>query len=238
MQQRNGELFDAALTVAVVRDRQNQLQGLHWLVRVISERRQLESSPFNKECDFSSDRPLHKYCKGETISLNPQVIWYVYQGLVKLSTVCEGGEEIMVGLAKEGMVFSSSMTSLHTYQAIALCDVELVPIYLSEIEASPEMGHALLAKINQRLRQTECFLAISGRRRVEERLHYLLKLLKQEIGQPITEGILLNIRLTHEDIANACCTTRVTITRLMRKLQKQGQISLDAQKHIILRGLE
>ncbi|TVP55565.1 MAG: Crp/Fnr family transcriptional regulator, partial [Nodularia sp. (in: Bacteria)] len=180
-------------------------------------------------------RPVHKHTKGESILLNPLVVWYVRQGLIKLNTFCETGEEVLIGLATKDMVFGSNMTSLPIYQAIALSDVELVSINVSEISVNPMLSHILLPKINQRLQQTECFLVIAGKRRVEERLYHLLQLLKQQIGESVAEGTRLSVRLTHEDIASACCTTRVTVTRLMGKLQQQGLISFDSKKYIILK---
>jgi PAS domain S-box-containing protein len=237
MQKRGDELFDAAMTVGVVRNQQGKPIALRWLLRDVTERQQVESTLFKDNCDLRQDRPWHKYCKGETILLNPEVIWYIHQGWVKLSTVCEKGEEVLVGLAGEGMVFGASLTALHIYQATALCDVELVPIHLAEIAALPMLSHTLLPKINSRLRQTESFLAICGRRRVEDRFHQLLLLLKQEIGQPVAEGTRLLVRLTHEELASACCTTRVTITRLIGKLQKQGKICFDFRNHMILKDI-
>jgi CRP-like cAMP-binding protein len=78
-------------------------------------------------------------------------------------------------------------------------------------------------------------LAISGKRQVKERLQYFLLFLKQEIGQPSDQGTRLPVRLTHQDIADACCTTRVTITRLIGKLQKQEKISFDAKHQRIFK---
>ncbi|WP_138506512.1 helix-turn-helix domain-containing protein [Nostoc sp. PA-18-2419] len=239
LQQSHGELFDAALTVLVVRNLQGKATSLRWMLRNISQRQSFESAVVkNHSSELFSEYPVHKHSKGETIPLNPLVICYVYQGLVKLSTYCETGEEVLLGLATAGMVFGTSLTSLNVYQAIALSDVKLVSLYVAEVAASPTLSHTLLPKINHRLQQTESFLVISGRRRVQERLHYLLELLKQEIGETVPDGTRLSVRLTHEDIASACCTTRVTITRLMGKLQEQGVIDLDLKKHIILRALD
>lgn len=235
LQPRHGEIFDAALTVAVVRNQHDKPAVLRWLLRDISERQRVESAVVNNESDFRQNRPVHKYSKGETIPLNPLLIWYVCQGLVKLSTYCETGEEVLTGLAAESMVFGSSMTSLPIYQATSLGNVELVSIYIAEITLSPALSHTLLPKINQRLQQTESFLAISGRRRVQDRLYHLLELLKQQVGQSVPGGTRLSARFTHEDIASACCTTRVTITRLLGKLQQEGVISFDTKKHIILK---
>ncbi|MDB9402611.1 PAS domain-containing protein [Microcystis aeruginosa CS-567/02-A1] len=235
LQQNNGEDFDAAFTVAVVRNQQGKVNSLRWLLRNINERQQKKTELINNNSDLIEERPVHKHTKGETIPLNPLVVWYVRQGLVKLNTFCETGEEILIGLATQDMVFGSNMTSLPIYQATALCDVELSSIYVAEIAVNPMLSHILLPKINQRLQQTESFLVIAGKRRVEERLYHLLQLLKQQIGEPVREGIRLSVRLTHEEIASACCTTRVTITRLMGKLQQQGLISFDSKKYILLK---
>jgi len=239
LQKSHGELFDAALTVLVVRNSQGKITCLRWMVRNICQRQPLESPIVkNNGCDLFPGYPVQKYSKGETIPLNPLVIWYVCQGLVKLSTYCETGEEVLLGLATPEMIFGSSLTSLNVYQAVALSDVQLVSIYAAEVANSPTLSHTLLPKINQRLQQTESFLVISGRRRVQERLHYLLQLLQRQIGETVPEGTRLSVRLTHEDIASACCTTRVTITRLIGKLQEQGVIDFDFKKHMILKNLD
>jgi CRP-like cAMP-binding protein len=235
LQQRYGEYFDAALTVTVIRNQQGQATHLFWLVRNIGDRQQTELQLTENYSDLIQNRPVYKHPKGENIPLNTSVIWYVCRGYVKLSTFSETGEEVLLGLAKTQMVFGSNMTSLSIYQATALSDVELVPISTSELTLNPALSHILLPKINQRLQQTESFLAISRKQLVEDRLHYLLELLKQEVGEQVDNGTRLSIRLTHEEIASACCTTRVTITRLLSKLQQQDLIYFDARKHLILK---
>jgi PAS domain S-box-containing protein len=232
-----GESFDAALTVVAVRNQNGKITTLRWFLRHLNQRQQEDINSDNNENFLIENRPVDIYAKGENIPLNPFTIWYVRQGLVKLSTYCETGEEVLIGLAKRHMVFGANMTSLPIYQATALSDVELAPINFTEIAVTPKLSHTLLPKMKQRLQQTESFLAIAGRRRVEDRLHHLLELLKQEIGEAVAEGIRFSVRFTHEDIASACCTTRVTITRLMGKLQQQGLISFDAKKHLIIKRL-
>jgi CRP-like cAMP-binding protein len=59
--------------------------------------------------------------------------------------------------------------------------------------------------------------------------------MKREIGQPGAEGTRLDVRLTHQNLANAIGTTRVTITRLLSKLKNEGAITLDRDRHIILK---
>ena len=69
---------------------------------------------------------------------------------------------------------------------------------------------------------------------MKDRLRYLLQFLKQEIGQPVENGTRLSVRFTHEELASACHTTRVSITREIGKLKKHGLITFDFKSHIIL----
>ena len=238
---RKGESFDAALKVTKIYDWEGKIVGLRVCIREVANRKQAEAgllveNDYNsrQDCLRQLDLPKHVYLKGEIIPLNPQCIWQVCKGIVKLSTIRENGEEVLVGLAGPLMPFGSALTSLQTYQATALSKVELVCFSPTDLATSPELAQIFLTQINQRLRQTEALLAISGQRHVKDRLYQLLLLLKQEIGQPVAQGNRLSIRFTHQDFADACSTTRVTITRLIGKLQKEGRIMLDPQNHLIL----
>jgi PAS domain S-box-containing protein len=234
MQPHNGQPFDAALSVAPVWDFEDKLVALRWIVRDITQSKRAQLILISNDYEPSQDRSRHFYSKGEVISLEPQSIWLVCQGLVKLSTMNETGDEVLVGLAGPSMPFGSSMTSLSTYQATALSkDVQLVCLSLQEIAACPRLTQALLPKISDRVRQTELLLAIAGKRHVKNRLYYLLLWLKQEFGQRAGQGTRLSVRLTHQELADACCTTRVTITRELSKLQQQGKIRFDSQHHIV-----
>ena len=191
----------------------------------------LETNQYNAD----TERHLHFYHKGETIPLMSQSIWQICQGLVRLSTLYPVGEEGLLGWAGPSMCFGSCFSYLHTYRATALSDVCLMCYTMIEIEASPKLTQELLPQLGRRFRQTEALLAIAGQRRVEDRLHQLLLLLKQEFGQSVGDGTRLNIRLTHQDIAAAIGTTRVTVTRLLGKLKQQGWVSIDEDRHLILK---
>lgn len=235
IQPRNGELIDAAVSVSPVRNSQGNLVSLRWVVHDITERKRAQLALLSHDYDpCQENRPTHFYSKGEIISLEPQTLWLVRKGLVKLTTMTESGEEVLVGIAGPSMPFGSSMTSLPIYQATALLeDVQVVGISLKEISPSPHLAQALLPRISDRIRQTELLLAIAGKRQVKDRLDYLLLWLKQEFGQTVAQGTRLSIRLTHQELASACCTTRVTVTRLLSKLQQQGKITFDSKHHIV-----
>jgi CRP-like cAMP-binding protein len=226
--------FNACLIVRSCFNLHSNQRNLYWLIQKSSTSRTVDMPAIDMHQQILQDRQIHKYSKGDNIPLSNTFLGYVIQGLVKLSTLSQTGTEIMTGLVTSGMVFGSTMTNLSLYEATAISNVELVLIYVSEMRAIPNLNEILLPKIKQRLQQTESFLFIISHYNVEDRLISLLEMLKSELGEPVVEGTRLLFRMTHEDIANACNSTRVTITRLLKKLQKQGKIKYDADKHIII----
>lgn len=105
---------------------------------------------------------------------------------------------------------------------------------MSDIEQSPLLSQEIFRHLSRRLQQSEAFLALAGCRRVEDRLRQLLILLQHEVGQPVKTGMRLNVRLTHQHLANAIGTTRVTVTRLLGQLREEGWLTIDPTRHIIL----
>ena len=182
-------------------------------------------------------RRLHFYDRGASIPLKEEGVWQVYRGVVQLSELSVNGDEILLGWLQSSGFVGLALTplQLETYQAKALSDVYLRWYSLKEIQEHPKLTDLVLQQTLQRLRQTERLLAIAGLKRVEERLMALLKLLAQEMGEPTVEGIRLSVRLTHQALANAISTTRVTVTRLIGDLQAQQIIHFDDDRHLIIR---
>ena len=64
-----------------------------------------------------------------------------------------------------------------------------------------------------------------------------LELLAQDYGRPCEQGLMLTLRLTHQEIADALSTTRVTVTRVMGILKDEGWLLYDKDSQIILKHL-
>ena len=193
-------------------------------------------STISQKNNIVEGRRLHFYDKGELIPLAQEGIWQVYRGVIQLSQFASSGDEILLGWVHPENFFGLWLTAnqLENYQARALSDVYLRWYPLVEIESSPTLSQLILSQVIHRMRQSEALLAIAGLRRVDERLQELLKLLAQDMGESTTGGIRLKDRLTHQMLANAIGTTRVTITRLLGDFQAQGQIRFDSDRHLII----
>jgi len=180
------------------------------------------------------ERELRSYANGASIPLAPEEIWLVCRGVVQLSTLYASGDEVLLGLAGPSMPFGVPLSSLDSYFATALSSVDLLRLTLEDLEQSAALSQGIFRQLSRRLSQTEAILALVGHRRVEARLRHLLVLLKDEVGQPVEGGIRLGVKLTHQQLANTIGTTRVTVTRLLRKLQNEQWMKIDRSRHIIL----
>ena len=233
---RDGGPFLATMRVAKVSDSNGMCLALRWLVHEVTNLPQTEAIVERNNNHLWQGQTVQYYAQGEIIPLEQNTVLYVCQGLVKLSAYCESGSEIVVGLVKAEQPFGVDLTALQTYQAIALCDVKIVTIPATEVAKNPTLSQVLLSQLNQRHKQTELLLFIAGQRRLKDRLRYLLQFLKQEIGESVENGTRLSVRFTHEELATACHTTRVSITRALGSLKKKGLITVDSKFHIIVTG--
>jgi CRP-like cAMP-binding protein len=179
-------------------------------------------------------RSLQPFRSGQTIRLLPDDIWVVCRGVVQVSTLYDSGDEALLGLICPSMPFGLPLTLVHPYQASALTDVDLMRLRLSEVVQSPMLAQGIFRHLVRRLQQSEAILTVTGYRRVEDRLRNLLILLSQEIGQSVPDGSRIGVRLTHQQIASAIGTTRVTVTRLLSLLQEEGWLKIDGSRHIVL----
>ncbi len=179
-------------------------------------------------------RSLYPYASGREIQMYPHEIWIVCRGVVQINTIHPNGTEVILAVAGTSNPFGLPLTILNPYQAFALSDVDLMRLTMTEVEQSPVLAQGIFRHLIRRLQQTEAMLAVVNHRRVEDRLRQLLILLKNEIGQDTPDGIRLHVRLTHQHLANAISSTRVTVTRVLGDLQADGWLSFDKNRYIFI----
>ena len=129
------------------------------------------------------------------------------------------------------------MSTVEAYEAVALSECDLLCLTTAEVEQAPQLAIAMMDAIAARYRQAEYMLALLGLRRVEERVRGFLELLAQDYGQPCDDGLRLNLRLTHQEMASALSTTRVTVTRVIGLLRDEGWLKIDPQRHLVIAHL-
>lgn len=182
-------------------------------------------------------RNLVHLSAGSVVPLLKNNLWLVVRGMVKLGAVSVHGDELLLGLAGPNEPFGEPLSTVEAYEAVTLSDCDLLCLTMAEVEQSPQLAVAMLEAVSMRYRQAEYLLSLLGLRRVEERVRGFLELLAQDYGQACEDGLRLNLRLTHQEMASALSTTRVTVTRVIGLLRDEGWLKIDKQRHLVITHL-
>jgi len=166
-------------------------------------------------------------------------VYFLLKGAVKLSRVYEAGEEITVALLRENSIFGIlslviGQKSDRFYHAVAFTPVELLSAPIDQVEQSlknnPDLSMLMLQSLSSRILQTEMMIETLAHRDMGSRLVSFLLILCRDFGVPTTEGIRIDLKLSHQAIAEAIGSTRVTVTRLLGDLRTENMISIHKKK--------
>ena len=178
---------------------------------------------------------LDFYQKGEEIPLRDSGFWQVYRGVIQLHRLNHIQRQVVTGWVTPNHAFGNVINRDSLYSAIAITDVYLRKYKPQEIAQHTQLARQLLSELSYRLVKSEQMVEIVSRKKVEDRLRELLLMLKEEMGHPVEKGIRLTARFTHQNLADALCTTRVTVTRILGDLQNQNLLEFDSNRHLIIK---
>lgn len=179
-------------------------------------------------------RPLWSYASGKRIPLFEDEVCIIHRGIIRTQTIHAGGEESILGLVGPMMPVARKLTLLNPYEVYALTHVDILRLKWEEVEDSDVLVRELNRSLIQRLRHTEVMLALLSERQTSERLIGFLCFLAQEYGKQTSQGIRIDVQMTHQQIADAISTTRVTITRLLGVLRKASLIKIGQDRHLLV----
>lgn len=200
------------------------------------------ASVFRKINKSSFPPIVESFERGKTIFFpgDPaERVFFLVKGAVKLSRVYEAGEEITVALLRENSVFGvlsliTGQKSDRFYHAVAFTPVELLSAPIEQVERAlkenPELSMLMLRGLSSRILQTEMMIETLAHRDMASRLVSFLLILCRDFGVPTSEGIRIDLKLSHQAIAEAIGSTRVTVTRLLGDLRDQEMISIHKKK--------
>ena len=178
-------------------------------------------SPFNQRNSWVFDPRAN-------LPLRQNSLWKLESGAVRTITWLEDGTLVTLGLWGHGEFVGKALARVQPYQIECLTQVKATLIPLTE---SLQLTELLLAHIQQMQELT----VIRGHKKTDIMLIKLLSWLGQKFGREAQTGQLIDLRLTHQDIADILGSTRVTITRILSQLEQQGIIARYPLHRIILR---
>jgi CRP/FNR family cyclic AMP-dependent transcriptional regulator len=185
---------------------------------------------------FKKDRPL--FYQGEV----PQTAFFVKSGVVKVYNITTNGEEKIVSYEAEGSflpgawLFGKSPAAMFYYDTFT--DSQLYSIPRLELMEFINTHHTIATTVLDRYVSmytgATMHLHALEQSRARDKLLHIFQYLVLRFGKSQGGTIYkIDLRLTHQDIANLIGITRETVTAEISKLSKTGVIKSENLHYIV-----
>ncbi len=168
-------------------------------------------------------------------------MYEILDGRIKVVQYTEDGKEIIIAIHNAGDSFGeiSLIDGKTTTAAVLALEDTAVAIISKEVfypllYSNEKVLDNLLKMLCSRTRENIDNIKILNFSNASQRVKMSLIKLLQEHGEETPEGILLDIRLTHQDIANLAGLARETVTRVIDLWQKNSDITVLKNRSILL----
>lgn len=155
--------------------------------------------------------------RNDLVPVRKDVIWRIEHGIVRAMTWYEDGTNVSLGYWGKGDLIGQPLSDINPYQLVCLTNVELVII-------PPHQWHEEMEGFLSHIRQSEKLLGLVQQKPLSIRLKNFLLWMGDKFGYEEENGILIDTSITHQEIAEALNTTRVTVTRLLAEFEQRGII--------------
>ena len=166
-------------------------------------------------------RAQRTYRRGELILLEADAVLYVEDGILATTMIHQDGVEVLLGLSGKGQIVVAHPNDNCHIQIIAHTEAKVQIEPWDVATGQPDF----LAKLRARLQQMEGWAAMQARPSLQQRVLGLLGLLSEQFGINSKQGVLIDVRMTHGQLAAAVGATRTSITRVLSEMRAQGRVS-------------
>ncbi|MDE3042767.1 MAG: Crp/Fnr family transcriptional regulator [Nitrospirota bacterium] len=202
-----------------------------------------------KLCEQLMNRPGRPAVKGELVyglGDAAQSVFFLRQGLVKLTSLTEDGRELILRLHQAGEVFGElcHCTGERREQAVAMEDSEVVELsfdeFVAHLQGSRPAILLFLSNVAQQLSAAYEQIQTVSFSSTMERLVRTLGRLADEFGVPEGEWIRLTHYFRQDDLAQMIGARREVVSTLLNQLRVAGLITYARKDGLLLRraGLE
>jgi CRP-like cAMP-binding protein len=162
------------------------------------------------------------------------------EGKVKLIQITTDGQQVILGYLVPGRVFGiiavlKKVTYPVSAQAVGTCKA----LYWDHkilnrlMENSPRMAlHALRIMAGQ-IREFQNTVRDLSTQRVEQRIARAILRLARQSGKKTEEGVLIDLPLSRQDLAEMTGTTLFTVSRVLKEWEKLGLVHSKRKRVVI-----
>ncbi len=154
--------------------------------------------------------------EGARIGLDDDDVLTVERGVVATQVLHEDGTEVLIGLAGPGDVLTGHPQDSCCLHLSAHTAVRAVVQSWAHVATTPHFAE----RLRTHLRRADAWAAVQARPHLSDRLIGLLSVVAERFGRPHGDATLVDVRLTHAQLAAALGTTRATVTRVVGRLRR------------------
>jgi CRP/FNR family transcriptional regulator, nitrogen oxide reductase regulator len=172
-------------------------------------------------------------------------LYILLQGQVKLVQVTEAGNQVVIDYLGPGgglgivvalsrMPYPLSAEAMEPCRAVGWQRDDMKTLML----AYPQLALNSLEMVGERFAGLQERFRDLATRRVEQRVARALLRLVRQFGKRVTEGILIDIPLSRQSLAEMTGTNVYQVSRMVSRWEKEGVVQSDHQKITILKAHE
>jgi len=166
--------------------------------------------------------------------------YILVDGKVKLGRVTVDGQQVILGYLVPGRVFGIiAILKKTTYPVSAQAAVNCRAVYWEQdslnnlMEQFPKIALNALHIMAGQIRQFQNTVKDLSTKRVEQRVARAILRLARQSGKQTDEGVLIDLLLSRQDLADMTGTTIFTASRILRDWENQGIVKSQRQKVVI-----
>jgi CRP/FNR family transcriptional regulator len=171
----------------------------------------------------------------------PEWFYIVAKGKVKITKISHEGKEIILEVISPYDIFGG-VAVLRNFpypaNAVAMENSEVIRIsrknLMRLVDRFPNLMYCIALQLGDRMKSSYDSLKNIALERVEARIAALLLKLAGKIGVDTKAGLMIDMRLTKQDVADMVGTTVETSIRTFSKFKKQGLLA-DADGRIVIK---
>ena len=169
-------------------------------------------------------------------------LYLVKTGKIKISRLTPDGQELVLDTLGPGELFGElALTgqSIREEKAEVVEEALICGFRIGDFEQflykNPGLNLQVLKLIGLRLKKVQVRLENLFFKNATERILHFLQELAVEQGQPLAnnQGVVVKLKLTHENIAKLTATNRPKVTMVLKELEKQGIITYNRKQFYI-----
>jgi CRP-like cAMP-binding protein len=169
----------------------------------------------------------------------------ILQGRIKVTILGDDGREIILSVLGPGDFFGEMAlldNEPRSATAIAVEDSELLSLHRTDFQSvvsdNRSIQAALIKILTARLRRANHQISTLALLDVYGRVARVILDMAREEGRRLKDGRIAFRRPTHQEIANRIGTTRETVTRMIKDLERQALVRIEGREIVLQPGFE